>query len=103
MSKVINRAECESIEFLAEQKIRPERIASIMGCSLTTVKRVMRGEHHIVKERKCEEERNKARIQAVAEAMLMPETKDYFEFRVDEKLNKIIELLEKLCGKAKTG
>lgn len=31
MSKVINRAECESIEFLAEQKIRPERIASIMG------------------------------------------------------------------------
>ncbi|MGN0699028.1 MAG: hypothetical protein ACI4JV_09795 [Ruminiclostridium sp.] len=100
MSKVINRAECESIEFLAEQKIRPERIASIIGCSLTTVKRVMRGEHHIVKERKCEEERNKARIQAEAEAMLMPETKDYFEFRVDEKLNKIIELLEKLCGKA---
>ena len=45
MSKVINRAECESIEFLAQQKIRPERIASIMGCSLTTVKRVMRGEH----------------------------------------------------------
>ncbi len=43
------------------------------------------------------------KIQAAAEAMLMPETKDYFEFRVDEKLNKIIELLEKLCGKAKTG
>lgn len=42
MSKVINRAECESIEFLAQQKIRPERIASIMGCSLTTVKRLFR-------------------------------------------------------------
>lgn len=40
------------------------------------------------------------RIQAEAEAMLIPKTKDYFELRVDEKLNKIIELLEKLCGKA---
>ena len=99
-TKVINLKELENIEFLLKQKIDKNRIASIIGCSKTTIGRVERGEHCLqaktepepIEEKNTSVEENTDQVKQMVE-QLPKETTDYFEFKVDEKLDKIICLL----------
>lgn len=103
-TKVINLKELENIEFLLKQKIDKNRIASIIGCSKTTIGRVERGEHCLqaktepepIEEKNTSVEENTDQVKQMVEQVfeqLPKETTDYFEFKVDEKLDKIICLL----------
>ena len=98
--KNINLKELENIEFLLKKNIDRNRIASIIGCSKTTVGRVERGEHHLQGKIKPEPIEEKiASVECKTEQVepaleqLPKETTDYFEFKVDEKLDRIICLL----------
>ena len=98
--KNINLKELENIEFLLKKNIDRNKIASIIGCSKTTVGRIERGEHHLQREIKPEPiEEKSASVEYKTEQVepapeqLPKETTDYFEFKVDEKLDRIICLL----------
>ena len=97
--KNINLKELENIEFLLKKDIDRNRIASIIGCSKTTVGRVERGEHHLqgkmpepIEEKSVPVEYKTEQVEPAPE-QLPKETTDYFEFKVDEKLDRIICLL----------
>lgn len=103
-TKVINLKELENIEFLLKQKIDKKRIASIIGCSKTTVGRIERGEHCLqakiepepIEEKTVPVEEKTEQVKQMVDQVfeqLPKETKDYFEFKVDEKLDRIICLL----------
>lgn len=94
--KILTEKDVRDIEIMLGKNLAVKTIAEIKDCSQTTVKRVQNKEHYLQRQIKVKEDVQEPKQE---KEELPKQTRDYFEFRVDEKLDKIIELLQKLESK----